>query len=602
MLMLLVRASLEGALLAACIWVVCRALPRLSPSVRAILWWCVAAKFVVAMLWLTPIRLPVLPAALPAAVPPVALPMRPADRNVAAVVPAPLSDTQRNGGPSSSTFPWTTLLVSVWGLGVGVSLWRTRRAWQQTRAVVSRSLPGDERLHAEVRSLSSLLGLRRTADVRLSSEVESPMITGVRSPVILVPAIGFPSLMPEQQRMALCHELAHMKRGDVWLGCIPAAVERCFFFHPLARLAAREYAFWREAACDEAVITTLGVSPQSYGRLLLALGVSRPVATFSAAGAAWSFSNLKRRITMLDRSTSVSYGARVLAASAVALTVLALAPVKAVARSAAPTAAAPAEAAFYPTPLGVSETPELVTGSTDDGVSNVGESEVAPKAVPVQERRRQDELRFVYFSDDRSTTMSGSSGDMSRARRQRRSGERLLWFMRDGEEYVVRDTRTLREVEELWAPVSEIGEEQGKIGSKQGEIGAEQGRQGALQGAVGAKQGLVGARQGVIGAQLGVLAAREAAGASASERRDIEREREELERAMRALDREMRALSEEMRDVAPPSRGMSEDMEKLGRDMSVLGEQMEVASKRANAGMRTLIDRAIRSGAAEVVR
>ena len=106
--------------------------------------------------------------------------------------------------------------------------------------------------------------------------------------------------------MALCHELAHMKRGDVWLGCVPAAAERIFFFHPLAHLAAREYVFWREAACDAAVLAALDAAPQSYGRLLLDLGVSRQRATLAAAGAAWSFSNLRRIIVMLDHPSAPS--------------------------------------------------------------------------------------------------------------------------------------------------------------------------------------------------------------------------------------------------------------------------------------------------------
>ena len=332
MLSLLVRASLEGAVLAAGVWLVCRALPRMSPGVRALLWWCVAAKFVVALVWLTPVGVPVLPRGsadvpgITAGVTAAAL----AETTGAATrpaVPAPGSDAPR--------IPWTAILVGAWALGLGISLLRTLQGWRRTRAVVSRSLPAGAWLHGAVRELASRLAIRRTVDIRVSGEVESPMIVGVRRPVILVPAAGFAALSPDQQRMALCHEVAHLKRGDMWLGCVPAAAERCFFFHPLARLAAREYAFWREAACDEAVLGTLGASPQSYGRMLLALGVSRRTATFSAAGAAWSVQNLKRRITMLDRTSSASLRGRALAAGAVAAALLAIAPIKAVARSAA---------------------------------------------------------------------------------------------------------------------------------------------------------------------------------------------------------------------------------------------------------------------------
>ena len=48
-------------------------------------------------------------------------------------------------------------------------------------------------------------------------------------------------------------------------------------------------------------------------------------------------------------------------------------------------------------------------------------------------------------------------------------------------------------------------------------------------------------------------------------------------------------------------RELGEQMSALGREMAKLRTQMEAAHRRARIGMRTLIDRAKRSGAAEVV-
>jgi bla regulator protein BlaR1 len=580
MLPLLVRASLEGAVLAAGVWLACRALPRLSPGVRALLWWCVAAKFIVSLVWLSPIGVPVLPRAAANA--------PGAEAGVTSATP--LAPPRAADGAR----PWTAVAVGVWALGLGLSLLRTLQSWRRTRAVVSRSVPGDEGLHAIVRELSGRLALRRAADVRESAEVGTPLVIGGRRPVILVPADAFAALPADQQRMALCHELAHLKRGDVWLGCVPAAAERCFFFHPLARLAAREYAFWREAACDEAVLTTLGASPQGYGRMLLALGVSRRTATFSAAGAAWSFQDLKRRLTMLDRTPSPSLRGRVLAAGAVALAMLAIVPIRAVARSAAPAAPSPSQAADAPPALAAAP-----AGRAESPAARVDAPAAAtPTGTEAEAQRSQEELEFVFFRDDEHTTMNGSRRDIERARRHRRPGERLLWFRYGGEEYVVRDPGVLREVEELWEPMGRIGEEQGRIGEQQGAIGVAQGRIGEQQGEIGAQQGRIGARQAVIASRLARLAAREADGASASERREIEREREELEVQSRELGREMEALARQMREVSEPMRDRGEDMAALGREMQELGDRMRAAAERAEAGMLTLVRRAIQNGTA----
>ena len=59
---LLARESLSGAVLAASVWVACRALPSLPASARAALWWVVSLKLLVGLLWLAPVPLPILPA------------------------------------------------------------------------------------------------------------------------------------------------------------------------------------------------------------------------------------------------------------------------------------------------------------------------------------------------------------------------------------------------------------------------------------------------------------------------------------------------------------------------------------------------------------
>jgi hypothetical protein len=293
---------------------------------------------------------------------------------------------------------------------------------------------------------------------------------------------------------------------------------------------------------------------------------------------------------MPSHPSPTARGRRLLAAGTTALAILALVPAQAVA------------GATIPHADGV-DRPRVGAAIPATMLAGAGGASAAPtgRALPTRARRQDEVLRFVYVRDDRTTTMSGTIDDVARARRYRRSGEPLLWFRHEGREYVVRDPNVLREVDALWEPVTRIGAEQGRLGSRQGALGAEQGRYGARQGEIGAKQGVIGARQGVIGARQARLALRERDGASAAERHDVDRERAALEREMRELEREMATLGEEMRAVTPP-REVGDEMAALGRRMEVLGAQMADASRTADAGMRRLVDRAIRSGAAEAVR
>jgi bla regulator protein BlaR1 len=567
MLAVLARASVDGAILAGIVWILCRAFPRLPAAARTALWWCVTARFLI-VLMVSPVMLPVLTPAAPesTSTSPTAM------RDTRSTVIASPSPDATGGGAVLGISGWEAIVAALWLAGVGLSSVLAMRRAHHTRRLIARATAADEALVRSAADVAARLGLKHTPVVRLSAEIASPLVSGLLHPVVLLPA-RFPSLPADQQQMALCHEMAHVQRGDMLLGCVPALAERLFFFHPLVRLSAREYVFWREAACDAAVIAALDAAPQSYGRLLLDLGVTGRAATLSPAGAAWSFSNLKRRILMLRRPATPTRLTRVLTIAAVALACAGLVPMQLTARPVAPDTWLTTAPAAAPLPA---------------------------SAMPSDEQDR--ELRYVLIRDEERTMMSGRSGDVERARRHRRAGESLLWLTRDGQEYVVRDAGVLADLEAIWEKVTAAGAEQAAVGAKQSGLGARQAEIGARQAALGAEQGTIGAKQAALGARQAALSAREVGRPTESERAAIERERAGLEKDMRALDAEMRALDEKMRQLDRPMRDLGDDMDVLGREMEQLGRKMEEASEKAEAETRALVDKAIRSGAAERVR
>jgi bla regulator protein BlaR1 len=562
MIDILIRASFEGAVIVCAIWLTLRVLPQLSPGAKAMLWWCAAAKVVISLTWGTPVTLPILP--------PVAANM------AAAFAPSEPVTATRNAetmaaaaatavGERRPSIPWTTIVLGLWAAGCAMSLVLALRRWRETRHMIARSHDVPARVEELATALCALLSLRKP-QIRLSHEVDSPLVTGLIRPVVLLPETRFPHLTGELQRMALCHELVHLKRFDMWLGCIPAAAERLFFFHPLVRLAAREFAFWREAACDAAVLQALDAPAQSYGRLLLGLGVSSQRRSLSAAGAAWSFANMKRRIVMLHSARESSIGMRIVSGAVVGLALLATAPLTLGARPSSS--------------VQVAAGPDIVAES----------------------RSSKDGLRFVFFASAEQTTMSGRSEDVEKARRLRTGGEPLLWFSKDGREYIVRDPSILAELQGLWGSVTVVGAEQSIVGSKQATIGARQAEIGSRQASVGAEQAVIGARQASIGARQAAVSVQELKAVTEAERAAAQRNRRAVEEEMRALDVEMQKLTEKMRSVDAPMRDLDDDMRVLDEEMRVLETKMREAEKKAEAAMRALIDRAIASGAAQQVR
>src|SRR5690606_11954189 len=87
---------------------------------------------------------------------------------------------------------------------------------------------------------------------------------------------------------------------------------------PLVHIAAREYGIAREAAVDTAVVAGDRHCRQHYGRLLLQLGVApRPGAGLASASP--TFLSLKRRLLMLQNTSSFPRMAAGLILAAVAL-------------------------------------------------------------------------------------------------------------------------------------------------------------------------------------------------------------------------------------------------------------------------------------------
>jgi beta-lactamase regulating signal transducer with metallopeptidase domain len=333
----LASASVVIAMMVAVAWLACRLRPSLAPSTRSTIWWLVAVAALARLAplpvltvevpgaWLggllpaaaprAPSTPPVTPAAsldvgMPARVPArVAerVPVRVAQRLTVPFVPMPAPATTAAAAPSAP-FDWRTPLVALWALVAGALFARLGMANRRLRRLADAAEPAPEAIGADVDRLAGALGLRRTPAVRVSDDIETPQVFGLFRPTVLLPAAALTALTPRERAMTLCHELAHVRRLDLAFAWAPAVMERLLFFHPGARLAAREYAFAREAACDADVLQHLGEAPRDYGRLLLRLGVTRRPAALAAAQSSPSTRMLRRRLAMLNNHAPSRHG------------------------------------------------------------------------------------------------------------------------------------------------------------------------------------------------------------------------------------------------------------------------------------------------------
>jgi beta-lactamase regulating signal transducer with metallopeptidase domain len=642
--------SLQAVLLVGAVWLLNRYLPRLSAATRSLLWWLLGVQLLLGLLLPTPVGLPLLsPSHTTETTVVTTTTVTPSEHHIAgfgqrSYTPESDKDTstvivQSSSSSSATPHAWTSWLPSVfalWLAGVIVQMIMALRHWREARKVVRASRPLDDAaLQTLCAEQAQAMGLRRCPSLRVSDAIRSPQVSGLWRPVVLLPADQ--NLSSGESALALAHELTHLRRGDLWMGWIPAIAQRLFFFHPMVSWAMREYALNREAACDAQVVHQHDAAPQDYGRLLLRLGVAHPLHA-GLAGASPTFHNLKRRLTMLqlsDQDTTSRVRSWLLVSLVAAIGVLPYRVTEAKGDNAAapastssvmtvpatpPTPATPATPATPPTPAtpltpATPHTKPSPRGSvTPPPVPPVPPAPPAPKApVPppppppppppapappappessasgfsahnVDIETHNDAKYGFALLDHDSVIVTGGEQDLAAAKRMRNEKAPLVLFRRGNESYVIRDQAYVTRAKTVYAPLTDLAEQQGKLSGQQGQLSGE-------QGGIGARQGDLGARMARIASREAALAQRQAQrgtpDAGEGERAGFEAERNEIERETRELEHQQQ--------------GLEKRQEALAKQEEALAHREEQVSAQAEQQMSRLIDEALAKGAAQRV-
>ena len=262
---------------------------------------------------------------------------------------------------------WPTILMVLW-LGVAAGLFAARMlAFRRERSAILRNAE-------EIGRIGSIRLVR-------SREVSGPLAFGIFDRVIAVPA-DFETLFAEhEQRLALEHELAHHRSGDLVANLVAFTLLCLQWFNPLAWVAHAAFRFDQEAACDARVLEKRGAGERSdYGRAIAKATSGRALLFASALDRR---TTLHRRLkSMLSNPTAgrrLTGRMMVLAAIGVALPLTATraihyvdvpAPLKAFAAPAATpaaaasaaTAAVTAQPASAPSPVNITDDKVTING------------------------------------------------------------------------------------------------------------------------------------------------------------------------------------------------------------------------------------------------
>ena len=154
-----------------------------------------------------------------------------------------------------NTMPW---LLVIWIVGVivlsmrllmgfiGVHRWRHHLE----------QLP--ERLVQRIASLSEELGMRGFSRVFISPSVLQAMAVGYLRPMVLLPASMVTQMKPEMLEAVIAHELAHIRRFDLWVNLAQRVMETLLFYHPAVWWLSSCLRSERELCCDELAVRATG--------------------------------------------------------------------------------------------------------------------------------------------------------------------------------------------------------------------------------------------------------------------------------------------------------------------------------------------------------
>ena len=143
-----------------------------------------------------------------------------------------------------------------------------------------------------------------------SNQIKSPALFGFIRPRLLLPAEMIEKATREEMRYVFLHELAHLKRYDIYLGWLTSLLQIVHWFNPLVWLAFYRMRTDRELACDALVLTTMGQEKsQEYGGAIVGLlrRFSRSRSLPAMAGILENRAQLKRRMTMIAQFNDKSY-------------------------------------------------------------------------------------------------------------------------------------------------------------------------------------------------------------------------------------------------------------------------------------------------------
>ena len=188
----------------------------------------------------------------------------------------------QSGEPAVSTAPalaqtglqlpdWPIFIITIWIMvGAGwatLQLYRHIKYWHLLNRVSS---PINDNLKILSRHAADIIGLRKLPRVKVAPKAIGPIVSGTFRPLIILPQDFDVIYTEDEQIYALCHEMAHIRRYDIFAAFALLIFRAVHWYNPVVHYAARRFSLDQEAACDAFLLSRFQDSDKvGYAQTLL---------------------------------------------------------------------------------------------------------------------------------------------------------------------------------------------------------------------------------------------------------------------------------------------------------------------------------------------
>jgi len=223
------------------------------------------------------------------------------DHSKPATIPTTPRQSHKIKDTASLQWQWTTFIGIAYLLCV-LSLLAFRLRSYHVLVTHCQSLPqADEQTHNIALNVCKRLNVHRIPSIRISDE-RPPFVIGFFSPLIIISRHLL--VRPDELETIIVHEIAHLRRGDMFVRYLEWVAVTLFFFWPVVAWINRRLDAAREHACDEWALRQGKLTAPEYARCLLRVvqPMRRSRFAYAPCSMATNPKTIERRIDMILHS------------------------------------------------------------------------------------------------------------------------------------------------------------------------------------------------------------------------------------------------------------------------------------------------------------